>query len=76
MSDNCNAEYISHAVFRRHSFSDLDRWKDVPCLTTDQMKTDVHFIAALREIERRGRRLKLATEALQVGSHYRVQAQH
>jgi hypothetical protein len=56
-----------HEFLRRHSLADLDRWKDVPCLTTEQMKTDINYMAALKEVERRSRRLKLATEALQVG---------
>jgi hypothetical protein len=52
--------------YRRLSMSDLSDWQDVPCLNSDQMKIDVHYVSSLAELNRRNRRLRLALDSMKV----------
>ncbi|CAG8727971.1 4101_t:CDS:2, partial [Acaulospora colombiana] len=56
--------YLHNHIERRLSMSDLSDWRDVPCLNSEQMKIDVHYVSSLAELSRRKRRLQLAADSV------------
>ncbi|KAG8804735.1 hypothetical protein FRC20_003849 [Serendipita sp. 405] len=64
-SGNQSSTLLAHDTLkRRQSFDDVQNWRSHPCLTTEQMRIDIHYSAALNEVSRRKRRLHLAVDAL------------
>ncbi|KAG9055353.1 hypothetical protein FS842_002458 [Serendipita sp. 407] len=64
-SGNQSSTLLAHDTLkRRQSFDDVQNWRGHPCLTTEQMRIDIHYSAALNEVSRRKRRLHLAVDAL------------